>query len=270
MIESGRWRWFARWMARHARKRIESQFGLVRVAGFEAIAQAKARGPVLFVANHSSWWDPMVTMMLAIDRFDFDGYAMMDAKNLRELGFFARAGAFGVDRTDPRDGVRAIRYAAKLLDRPGRAVWIYPQGDERPLDERPLEFQPGAAAVARAVDDVTVLPVSVHYRFGSTENPEMRIAVGQPVAVSRDLDRGRRAQSTAVEQGLELIARDITGEDVGFSTLFEINRPRVTWVERLLTRLVGGPRPGRDVAPALAPAKPSESKPLSPAPGSTR
>lgn len=269
MIESMRWHWFARWLARHARKRIEGRFGLVRAAGLEVIEQAKKRGPILFVSNHTSWWDPMVTMMLAVDHFDLDGYAMMDAKNLRELGFFARAGAFGVDPNDARDGVRAIRYAAKLLDRPGRAVWIYPQGSERPIDERPLDFQPGAAAVARAVDDVSVIPIAVHYRFGGTEYPEMRIAVGEPIEVSRNLEEGRMAQSEAVENGLDRVAQDILGEDVGFVTLFSRHQPRVTWVERLLTRMVGGPTTD-SVPVALPEAKPAEPKPLAPAPGPTR
>ena len=36
------------------------------------------------------------------------------------------------------DGASAMRYAARLLDRPRRLVWIFPQGAERPVTLRPL------------------------------------------------------------------------------------------------------------------------------------
>ena len=84
---------------------------------------------MLVVSNHTAWWDPLVAILLSHRILNTDGFALMDAKNLRRLPCFGRVGAFGVDLDDQRDGARAIRYAAKLLIAKElsrrRLVWIF-------------------------------------------------------------------------------------------------------------------------------------------------
>ncbi|MDP9033939.1 MAG: lysophospholipid acyltransferase family protein, partial [Myxococcota bacterium] len=131
---------FSRWFGWVAQRRIAGTFGAVRIRGLASVAALVAARPVLVVSNHTSWWDPLV-VLLSSRLLGANVYAMMDAKQLRALPFFARAGAFGVDLVDPRDGARAVRYAAGLLDRPGRLVWLFPQGREVPTTARPLAFR---------------------------------------------------------------------------------------------------------------------------------
>ena len=105
---------FAWWFARDAEKRIAHAFSSVRVHGLEALRDTRAAGdPALVIANHTAWWDPLVAIYLTRRLVRWDAYAMMDAKNLRRLPFFAKVGAFGVDLDDPRRlsdrGTRAAR-----------------------------------------------------------------------------------------------------------------------------------------------------------------
>ena len=197
MISAAKSRFFTRWLARDADKRVRRTFGLVATRGLERVRAALETGPVLIVSNHTSWWDPIVSQLIGHRVLRSDGYALMDAKNLVRLPFFRKVGAFGVDLDDPADGARALRYAVKLLDRPGRLVWVFPQGREAPLVQRPLGFRPGSEAIARLARRATVFPCAIRYAFGSEELPVLHISFGAPIAnggaheaaVTTELDR---------------------------------------------------------------------------------
>jgi hypothetical protein len=141
-----------------------------------------------------------------------DGHALMDARNLRRLPFFALVGAFGVDLDQPADGAAAIKYAARLLDRPGRLVWIFAQGRERPVTERPLAFRGGSAEIARVARRAQTLPAALRYEFAGAERPDLYLSFGAPLPAERDVARGRAAQEQAVEAELGRIEGAVRGE----------------------------------------------------------
>jgi 1-acyl-sn-glycerol-3-phosphate acyltransferase len=202
--------WFRRWFAAHAAGRMRATFEAVRVAGAEHLRAALAAGPAVLVSNHTAWWDPLVALVLTERLAPCDSFAMMDAVNLVRLPFLGRIGAFGVDRRDPADGPAVIAYAAALLDRPGRAVWVFPQGRERPVTERPLAFRRGSAEIARSAAAVTV-PLALRYEFGGTERPQLLVDIGPPVAPEGDVETLRARQEAAVTEALERIDAALRG-----------------------------------------------------------
>lgn len=167
-------RWFVWWFARHCKRRLERTFGRIRISGREHLNGL--HGPAVIVSNHSAWWDPLIAIWLTQG---FESYALMDAKNLARLPFFGKVGALGVHLGDPRDGARVIRMCARLLNVPRRLLWVFPQGAERPL-HGPLDFKPGAAAIARLAK-VPVVHVGIHYAFNEREQPDLDIIIGAPV-----------------------------------------------------------------------------------------
>ncbi len=230
---------FDAWFARHARGRFTRSFEAVRVRGLDALRAATSAHPVLVVSNHTSWWDPLVTLLVS-HAIGTDGYALMDATNLRRLPFFARVGGFGVDLEDSADGAAAIRYAAKLLDRPGRLVWIFPQGRERPVTARPLGFMGGSAAIARVAPGARVVPVALRYEVGATERPTLHIAIGEVLPRERDVAAARAQHEAAVERALgDIDAALCDGRGAeDFSVLIEGAPDRVgAWAEIALARL---------------------------------
>ncbi len=220
MIPARKHRVFNAWFARHARTRIERTFDRVRAHGIEEVAALARDRPLLVVSNHTSWWDPLVAFHASEHLLGADGHALMDAANLRRLPFFALVGAFGVDLADPGDGARAIRYAARLLDRAGRLVWIFPQGRERPITERPLAFKAGAAEVAHVAKRALTVPAALRYELAGTEKPVVYFSFGEPLETARD----REAQERAVEGELARIERAVRGEEAGFVDVFRAPR----------------------------------------------
>jgi 1-acyl-sn-glycerol-3-phosphate acyltransferase len=265
VIPSAKSRWFVAWFERQAWQRLRASVGALHLAGREHLEHALARGPVLVVSNHCAWWDPLVALVLTHRFVPADAYALMDAANLRQRPFFAKVGAFGVDRGSRRDGAAATRHAVGLLDRPGRLVWVFPQGEERPQHERPLRFFGGAASVARRVPGLSVVPVGLAYAFGATAAPSVLVAVGEPVAAEPTAAGAVRAQVHAVQAQLARIEHELARPGTqGFESHL-LQRPR--WLERVaeralavLTRpLVPGldarPSSADGSAPALAPAR---------------
>ncbi|WP_437677599.1 lysophospholipid acyltransferase family protein [Sorangium sp. So ce131] len=239
MIPARKHRWFNAWFAAHARSRIQGTFGAVLARGLEAARALSAEAPLLLVVNHVSWWDPLVILHASQHLLEVDGHAMMAADNLRRLPFFALVGAFGVDLDQPSDGTAAIRYAARLLDRPGRAVWIFPQGQERPSDERPLGFRAGAAQVARVARRAAVVPVALRYELAGEERPRLYMAFGEPVAAPRDrgIEAAREAQELAVTAELDRIHRAIGKAAGAPGSPLDVDGFR--WVHRAAPSVVG-------------------------------
>jgi 1-acyl-sn-glycerol-3-phosphate acyltransferase len=120
---------FHAWFSRHVRGRAQRSFGELRVEGLQPARALLAAVPAVVVGNHTSWWDPLVALLLA-GVLGADGFALMDARNLERQPFFAKLGGFGVDLQQPPTA--RPRYAAKLLDRPGRASGSSP-GARRPI-----------------------------------------------------------------------------------------------------------------------------------------
>lgn len=253
MIPARKQRHFNAWFAGTARDRLHKSFGALRIHGLaEARALAK-ESPLLAVSNHTSWWDPLLILHLTHHLLEVDGHALMDAKNLQILPFFALVGAFGVDLDRPADGAASMKYAARLLDRPGRLVWIFPQGRERPITERPLAFRPGSAEIARVARKALTLPVGIRYEFAGEERPFLYVSFGAPVPVERDPEKGRAAQEAAVERELDRIERAVRGEEgLGFE---EIHRAGEPALGALATRLLARITAPRGSASALPPRR---------------
>lgn len=179
------------------RRSLRRGISALRVDGFERLS---APGPLLLCANHVSFHDGLIVAWLS--RSLPDARVLMRADQLRRAPLLRWAGAIGVD-DDARDGARALRFAARFLDRPGRALWLFPQGRLRPQWARPLDFRGGAGFIARR-SGATLLPVSLHYEPGEREQPEAWVRIGPPT--------GPASLERAVEQGLDAIrARILDG-----------------------------------------------------------
>ncbi len=240
MIPARPHRLFARFFAHHARGKIHTAFYQVRIHGAARARAAAAASPVLVTCNHTAWWDPLVALYLSRYVLEVEAFAMMDAANLRRLPFFGRVGAFGVDLGDAADGARAIRYAARLLRKSGTAVWLFPQGDERPITA-PLVFRPGSAEIARLARGCRTLPVALRYEHGKTERPSLWISFGEPAAPARDVVAGRAAQEAAVGKELARIDAALqTGELSDFEAVHTAPPSFFgALAERFLARLMG-------------------------------
>lgn len=188
----------------------------------------QATVPVIFCATHSGWWDGHMASVLNGKVFRLDAYLMMEEVNLKRYPFFTWAGVFGVDREDPRSAIASIEYIVGVLkERPGRAVWIYPQGTMHHADERPLIVYSGAANIARRLGRCLIVPVALRYDFFLEQAPYALAWVGRPIQVD---GRGAGANSKELTARLTsalTYAADCLREDVishnldGYSRIME-------------------------------------------------
>lgn len=143
----------------------------------------------LIYANHPSWWDGYIAFYLSDERWRCEAYLMMEEPQLARYGFFRYCGVFGVDRHDPREGMRSVAYAANLLHRrPKRFLWIFPQGEITPNDRRPLDTYRGAAHVAKRAAPVRCIPMALRFEFVTEQRPEVLIRFGPAHTVEPGVD----------------------------------------------------------------------------------
>lgn len=171
---------FARSYARH---RIARGLDGLWVSGLDEARAALATRPLIFAANHVSWWDVLLLLVLdeALGKGPAGvGWAVMDAQNLSRLPFFGWVGALPLDRSTPERSRQCLEASADLLTRPGRAIWIFPQGRQRPAHLRPLDLRPGLR-IMHSRNPVDVIAVSLDYVFLERNRPAAIVRFSTPM-----------------------------------------------------------------------------------------
>ena len=166
-----------------ARGYFRRHFTAVRLSHSSNLAHLGSPRLIVY-ANHSSWWDPMVSVLLA-ERLmsQRSHYAPMDAVSLERYGILKHIGIFGVDLNSPRGAAKFIRGSLKVLEK-GGVLWVTPQGRFADSRERPLRFKPGLAALAAKVrGGCTIQPVAIEYVFWNERLPEVLLHFGEPLHV---------------------------------------------------------------------------------------
>lgn len=179
----------------YSRRRVAHGLDGLWVSGLERARAALAAGPLIFAANHVAWWDTLLLIVLD-EALGGTGWAVMDAVNLRRLPFMGWVGALPLDRSSPERSRRCLEASADLLDRPGRALWIFPQGRQRPAYLRPLDLKPGIG-IAHDHNPVDIVAVSVNYVFLERDRPAAVVRFSAPIT-----DVGGPAVLPGIEAGL--------------------------------------------------------------------
>ena len=188
-------------------RQIARQFRALRIArpGLPALPGDR---PVMVVATHSSWWDPAVFIALQPILFPGrTGFGPIDAAMLDRYRFMARIGVFGVRQDDPRGAVDFLRAGRRVLDSPGRVLWITAQGRFADPRQRPLALRPGAAHLLARVPGLVAVPMALEYPFWSERRPEALALFGAPVEAGPD--EGAGALGARLEAALTRAADDL-------------------------------------------------------------
>jgi 1-acyl-sn-glycerol-3-phosphate acyltransferase len=177
----------------------------------------EASGPLIVYANHASWWDPMVSVLLAQTLLPgHKHYAPMDAAPLARYPILRKVGIFPVELATARGAVQFLRTSEAIL-KSGGVLWVTPQGRFADVRERPLAFKPGLAALVARVPEATVLPLAIEYTFWDERLPETLLHFAPPVIVKTDeatpaLEAALEAAMNALREAA--MARDPRAFDV--------------------------------------------------------
>ena len=170
---------FLRVARAYTRRRIARHLDGLWVSGLDEARAALAGRPLIFASNHVAWWDAL--LLLPIDEaLGGLGWAVMDARNLRRLPFLGWVGALPLDRSNHERSLGCLQSCAALLDRPGRALWIFPQGRQRPAHLRPLDLKPGVQTL-QDTSGADLVAVSVDYVFLERDRPAAVVRFSPPI-----------------------------------------------------------------------------------------
>ncbi len=171
-----------RLLAAYFSRRLRKRFAGVLARGISRLEpwnDGRAGEPLLIAVNHSSWWDAVLPIVLSCKVLRHDAYGIMEEKQLERYRFFTRAGIFSIDRENPRRALESLHYAAGLLRKTGRVLWMFPQGRILPNDRRPIEPEHGIGRLIGLLGGCTVVPVALRYELGREELPLAYISVGE-------------------------------------------------------------------------------------------
>nr|WP_294512397.1 lysophospholipid acyltransferase family protein [uncultured Rhodopila sp.] len=160
-------------------------FHAVRISG-AGIPDVPAHRPLMVYANHPSWWDPALFMLLSNtilrDRISF---GPMEAEALERYKLFRRFGVYGIDTATQRGAARFMAVSVRILSRPGTALWVTSEGHFTDPRVRPVRLRPGLAHLARRLPDAVIVPLAVEYPFWNERKPEVLFRFGPPVEAGR-------------------------------------------------------------------------------------
>jgi 1-acyl-sn-glycerol-3-phosphate acyltransferase len=146
--------------------------------------------PIVAVANHSTWWDgPLALLLTAQLQRTF--YVAMDAAQLTRYPYFSWIGARPLRRTTPRARFADLERLGEVLQ-PGSMLWIFPQGERRPARAPMTGLERGAAHLALTAAPVRVVPVAIRLSFLSEQRPEAFVRLGPSQVVGPREIRDRK------------------------------------------------------------------------------
>ncbi len=139
----------------------------IHISGAELLPKDTRK--LLFVSNHRSKFDPIITWH-ALSPYRISFISKPENFKIPIFGRLIRKCCFlAIDRENPRNAIRTIQSAAALLDGGELSVGVYPEG-KRSLDATLLPFHNGVFKIAqKAGAPIVVLTVSgteqVHKNF---------------------------------------------------------------------------------------------------------
>lgn len=188
-----------RWFTRYSRRYVRKHFHTVRISG-AGLPQDLEGWPLVVYSNHSSWWDPLLGLILR-ERFfpNRDTFAPMESRMLRRYGFFRWLGFFAVEQLTRRGAVQFLSTAQAVLASPNHLLAITPQGRFADVRERPVHFASGLGHLVSRVERACFLPLAIEYVFWEERLPEVLVRFGPATKVcGRDLLPASSARWTAL------------------------------------------------------------------------
>lgn len=181
------------WFTWYAKSYLRQHFHTLRLSRGQPPPTALSC-PLVFYANHPSWWDPLVAIALR-DRFfpEHRAFAPIDAAALQKYKFFAKLGFFPVTR-ERRGALQFLKTAEAVLSHSSHILLVTPQGRFADTRERPVEFKPGLGHLAMRMPNVAFVPLALDYAFWNERKPEVLIRFGSP---TRPATMGNSAEMDA-------------------------------------------------------------------------
>ncbi len=195
--------WLFALFRRYTRRYLRRHFHAVRVSR-AGPAPDLLPDPLVVVANHPSWWDPLVGLVLT--EFMQESrvhYGPIDVHGLTQYPFLERRGFFGVEVGTTRGSLAFLRQSQAILSRPESVLWITPQGEFVDPRERPVRLKQGIGHLACRLSAASIVPLALEYPFWNDRCPEALARFGEPITITASRSATPRVWTSRIEQAME-------------------------------------------------------------------
>ncbi|MBA3762169.1 MAG: glycerol acyltransferase [Chthoniobacterales bacterium] len=222
-------RWWLRLFTGYSRRYLARHFHAVRLApgNLCSLGETRPRStnvrdgrPLVIYLNHSSWWDPLIAMLLADGCFPGrPSFAPMEARQLARYAIFRKLGVFGVEQGTARGARDFLRASEAVLTQPNAILWLTPQARFADVRERPICFVKGLAGLARRFPRAEFLPLAIEYSLWSERLPEALLRFGEPESGDELCGRFRTTAElthhleTQLTQTMDELASDVISRE---------------------------------------------------------
>ncbi len=156
--------------------------------------------PVLFIANHASWWDGFfvyeVFKKLKIEK---EFRIVMLESELKKFPFFRLCGAVGLI---PKN----LKHNNEVFDQlKGHCVAFFPQGQMVPQNQRPLILKNGITGLIQRLHPLQIILVTLHIEPFQFMKPTVLIKAGSLIKSCNE-----KVDSVSLAQLLETQLDDVS------------------------------------------------------------
>lgn len=153
----------------------------------------------LFLLNHNYWWDGLIPLVLNEFVFKQEARAVMEDKQMQKYPFFARIGAFSIDRSNLRSAINSLDFGGNWLEGQNHSLYLYPEGKiTSPGTELTLES--GFTRILKNYKGFETVLIALLITYDQFDKPELYIEVSEPVKFNPGL--GKAEMVTHIQTNL--------------------------------------------------------------------
>lgn len=206
-----RWEVVGSWIIWYFRGFIAKNFHALRISK-TGLPKDPGEGPLIFMLNHPSWWDPITGILLAQIFSPRATFSPIDSQGLQKYRFLRWIGFYPVELGSPKGAIAFLKTTTQILNSPKTMVWITVQGEFSDPRIRPLILKSGIAHLARKLDSGNVIPIAIEYPFWNERYPEALARFGQPIPLGKGkelkVSEWTEIFANALEANMNILAQE--------------------------------------------------------------
>lgn len=203
-----RWALMAFWFLWYCRNFVAKNFHALRISK-SGLPMDPGEGPLIFLLNHPSWWDPITGILLSKIFNTRACYAPIDSRGMGKYKFFSWLGFYSVEMGTIKGAIGFFKTTSFILNQPSTMVWITAQGKFSDARERPVKIRPGLAHLVRKLVGGHVVPVAIEYPFWNERYPEALVRFGAPIPLgggNKTVEEWTGIFESALQQNMDALS----------------------------------------------------------------
>jgi len=161
--------------------------------------------PLVFIFNHSNWWDAAFVVHFSYNFIKMNGYCLMEYKQMRNFRFFNKIGAIPIIRENARYSLRNLNFITESIKDKSKIAVVFPQAELVHNSKKPYKFYSGFENIIKKLGDSILICGYLDYRFTNEQRPELFINIFESYIFSGVFYLNKNEFIKSIERKYELI-----------------------------------------------------------------